>query len=323
MPKLDFGVCVGENFSMAEGLETAAAVEEMGFDSLWLVESVGSGTTLLEPLVTLAVFATRTRKVSLGPAVVILPLRNPVGLAHAGATLDMLSNGRFALGIGVGERSPQPFEAYGVPVKERGSRCEEALEIIKRLWTEETVSYEGRYWSLDDYGLGLKPVQKPHPPIWFAGARAESVVKRAARLGDAIYPTRTTPSELAGIFQRLDGYRLEYGRSGDPFVKAVYLRLCISDTVQRGRALFVNTLESRYRIRIAIEDDPTAPPGGDGAALTFGKHELIGDPDYISENIREYAEAGVTHVVLDMSCPREQIIPQLKLFTERVMPKFK
>ena len=143
MTDIKFGMSFHDTYDYEpEGVvRHARMVEELGFDSLWITENVHSGAPAL---VGLATFAAHTNRVTIGSAVILLPLRNPIALAHTSATLDRLSGGRLILGVGAGNPMEKVFRAYGVSTTERGRRCDEYLEIITCLWTGEPVSHRGR-----------------------------------------------------------------------------------------------------------------------------------------------------------------------------------
>ena len=173
--KTQIGISFAECYDLKEVTDLARQVEGLGFDSLWVTENVHSDVPSLEPLITLGIIAANTNRVTIGPAVLLLPLRSPVGLAHAVASLDRLSHGRFILGVGAGGDAAEGYQAYGIPLEERGRRCDEALEIMTSLWTKESVSFTGKFSDFRDYVLGAKPVQKPHPPIWLGGSAPATV----------------------------------------------------------------------------------------------------------------------------------------------------
>jgi probable F420-dependent oxidoreductase len=145
----------------------------------------------LEPFITLGFLAAATERVGLETGVIVLPQRPPALVAKEAATVDVLSNGRLRLGVGVGWQAPE-YEALGVPFGERGARMEEALIVLKKAWTEEHVSHVGRYYRLDDVAMEPKPVQKPHPPI-LAGGTSAPGLERAGRLANGWVAGPTTP----------------------------------------------------------------------------------------------------------------------------------
>lgn len=166
----------------AETLDQISAVEELGFHSVWLTEHHFIEDGYLPSLLPMAAaVAARTRRVRIGTWVLLLPLHHALRVAEDAAVVDILSNGRFDLGVGLGYRLGE-FEAFGIERRHRPSLLEEGVEVIRRAWTEERFSFTGRRYRLKDVSLQPKPVQRPHPPLWIGG-RASASVRRAARLG--------------------------------------------------------------------------------------------------------------------------------------------
>ena len=169
-------------------LDQIAWAENIGYDDVWLTEhhfcDDGHAPSIL-PLA--AAVAARTERIRIGTGVLLLPLYNAVRVAEDCATIDILSNGRFELGVGVGYR-PQEFAGLGVSTRDRASLVNEGLEIIRRLWEGESLSFAGEHYQLEDLGLSPLPVQQPRPPLWVGGF-APAAAKRAARLGDGYIGT--------------------------------------------------------------------------------------------------------------------------------------
>jgi probable F420-dependent oxidoreductase len=158
--------------------------EALGFDSLWLQERIIGDFAMLEPVTLLSYVAAITTKLKLGTSVVLLPLRNPLQLAKAYATLDVLSRGRAILGIGLGGgHLGSHEEIFGYSRAGRVTRFTEAVQIIKLLWTEPKASFYGRYWNFHDVSMEPKPLQTPHLPIIFGGHH-ENALRRAVKYGD-------------------------------------------------------------------------------------------------------------------------------------------
>src|SRR5215211_4334507 len=171
----------------------ADALEDLGFDSLWLSERATGPT--LDPLVALAVAAGRTRRLKLGTSVQVLPGRNPLLLAKQWASLDVLSDGRTLPAFGLGVADPQEQQAFGVGREERAARFDEALALVRRFWSEPTVDHEGDYYRYEGVGIGIRPVQQP-PDVWLGG-RAPGELRRVGRVGDGWLPSFTTPVHAA------------------------------------------------------------------------------------------------------------------------------
>jgi probable F420-dependent oxidoreductase len=187
-------------------------LERLGFDSLWLSERVASPAP--DPLIGLAVAAGRTERLKFGTSVLVVPGRNPVLLAKEIATLDVLSNGRMLPAFGLGSVNPAEQQAFAVGRKERAGWFDEAVPLIRRLWSGETVTHEGERFTLTDMRIGPKPVQDP-PDIWFGGA-APSELRRAGRLSDGWLPSFTTPEDASGGRVIVEEAAAEAGRTIDP-----------------------------------------------------------------------------------------------------------
>jgi alkanesulfonate monooxygenase SsuD/methylene tetrahydromethanopterin reductase-like flavin-dependent oxidoreductase (luciferase family) len=171
--------------------EQVRAARDHGFSSLLVGQHLLTGPMgMFQPHPLLGLLAEDAAGMQIGPGVLLLGMMNPVLAAEEAATLDWLSDGNYVLGAGLGYR-PEEFQAMGVAERERAGRLTEGVELIKRLWTEDSVTYHGRYFRLDDARASVRPKQSPRPPIWVGGS-VEPAVRRAARIADAwcIAPTR-------------------------------------------------------------------------------------------------------------------------------------
>ncbi len=190
---------------LVDGLET------LGFDSLWLSERLTGDAP--DPLVGLAFAAGRTTKLKLGTSVQVLPGRNPALVAKEWASLDRLSNGRALPAFGLGVASPAEQQAFGVAREERAAWFDEALPLIRRMWTEDAVDHDGPRFSYRGLSVRPKPVQQP-PDVWLGG-RAKSELRRVGRLGDGWLPSFSTPAEVAAGRVVVEDAAHEAGRAID------------------------------------------------------------------------------------------------------------
>jgi probable F420-dependent oxidoreductase len=159
----------------------AARAETLGYDSLWLQERIIGDFIMLEPVTLLSYVAAITTRLRLGTSVILLPLRNPIQLAKAYASLDTMSGGRAVLGVGLGGgHLGSQEDVFGYTREGRVTRFTEAVQIMKLLWTQPRASFQGRYWNFEDVSMEPKPVQKPHLPIIFGGHH-ENALRRAVR----------------------------------------------------------------------------------------------------------------------------------------------
>ena len=156
--------------------------EALGYDSVWVQEQILGDSPMLEPITLLTFAAALTSRVRLGTSVILPLTRNPVHLAKALSSLDQLSQGRLTLGVGMG--GPHvPEAAFGIPKDNRARRFVEVLKVTKALWTQPHATFAGEFWKFENVAMEPKPLQKPHPPIWF-GARDETALRRTVRHGD-------------------------------------------------------------------------------------------------------------------------------------------
>ena len=174
-----------------------------------------AGSGLLDMVAAIGYLAACTRNVRLGTGICILPQNNPVYVAKQYATLDFLSQGRLDFGVGVGW-SWEEFEAVGAPWERRGARCDEYLEVIRTLWTDEVSSYDGAFYTLPQCHSFPKPVQQPMVPIT-VGGHSTAALKRAAKYGAGWYGINADPDETADVLQRLDGFLAAEGRTREGF----------------------------------------------------------------------------------------------------------
>ena len=228
-----------------EALEEVTRAEELGFDSVWMEEHHSvTNHYWPSPLTVLAGFATRTSRMTLGTDIVVAAFHHPVRLAEDVAMLDVMSGGRFVLGIAIGYK-PDEFALYGVDLEKRGARFEEQLAIMQGLWTQEQVQFKGTYYTLQGR-LEPKPVQQPHPPVWIGGW-GDITLRRAATLADNWIPGPTADLKrlLAGRKQFLER-RTAAGRAA-PTEWPLTRDVIIADSDKRARELAEEHIMVAYR----------------------------------------------------------------------------
>src|SRR5262245_34813488 len=159
----------------------ARRAEELGFRDLWVTENTVDEGTCLDPVVALTFAASITKRIGVGAAVIVLPIHHPLTVAHQWATLDFVSGGRAILATGLGRT--HHYRDFQVPAARRVRRLREGMELIKALWTEETVTYHGQIFQVENVKLATRPLRKPHPPLWMGGDHPDAV-RRAAALAD-------------------------------------------------------------------------------------------------------------------------------------------
>jgi alkanesulfonate monooxygenase SsuD/methylene tetrahydromethanopterin reductase-like flavin-dependent oxidoreductase (luciferase family) len=318
------GVSMVERFR--EHIEQVRAARDAGFDLIVMGHHYLSAPFQeVQTLPSLARLAAEAGSMRVGATVLLLPLLNPVDVAEQVATLDVLTEGRFIFGVGLGYREVE-YEAFGVQGKERVPRFLESLEVIKRLWTEDEVTHHGRFFHLTGARMALKPVQKPHPPIWFA-ANNDGAVERSARMADAwvINPH----AKLAILQQQVALYRTALAKAGRPFpaelpiIKELYVAPDRGTAIQECRPF----LEAKYKAYGSWGQDK-ALPAGDHFDLGFEElvrdRFIIGDPEDCVRELGRYVDAlGVNCFILRIQWPgmeQAKVLRTIKLLAERVMP---
>ena len=301
------GILFGTGLRSPDGVaEFARRAEDLGFDVLGCGEHVMFHVPTANTYVSLAAAAGATTRIRLLSAVVLLPLYPAALAAKMGAALDVVSGGRYLFGAGVGGEFPKEFEACGVPVRERGARTNEALDVIRRLWTERGVSYAGRFNTLNDFSIDPMPVQSP-PPIWVAGRR-DAAMKRAARYGDGWLPYMYTPEQLAASADKIRAFGEEVGRDLSGFRFGLYVFTAVHEDGDRAREMAADRLGRQY-----AQDFSTL----------VGKYALAGTPDEVRARLREYVDAGARLVMLSSACPDDYIDENVRLIAEEVIPAFR
>jgi probable F420-dependent oxidoreductase len=240
-----------------------ARAEELGFGSAWTQEQVLGSWPQLSPIEAMTYAAACTRQMRLGCVVFVSTLHSPVHLAKSLSTLDQLSRGRIDVGVAAGGQG-RPFAAFGVDPGRYLTRFTEGLALMKALWTEPRVTFDGEFWQLQDAAMEPKPFQKPYPPIWFGGARP-SAVRRAVRLGDGFFGAGSSPT--AGFAEQVAVVRAalaEAGRPAGSFPIAKRVYVAIDEDAGRARARVNAALQRLYGHRSeAIEAAAVAGTAAD------------------------------------------------------------
>jgi probable F420-dependent oxidoreductase len=274
-------------------------VEELGsFESAWVQEQVIGAAGSLAPLQTLAYAAACTERLRLGCAVFVLPLHNPLHLAKAISSLDCLSQGRVEVGVASGGRG-RPFAAFGVEDDRPVARFNEALALMKACWSEPEINFDGRLWKLRGASMEPKPLQRPHPPIWFGGS-APAGMRRAVRDGDGFMGAGS--QTLAQFAEQVKVVREELDTQGRP-----------PETFQIGKRVYVHVEDDAARGRQRLEDALTRHYGRGG----WSEHILAGPAELCATGIRAVAGAGAELILLN---PLIDDARQLERLAAEVIP---
>ncbi len=288
-------------------LDLAVRAEELGFDSLFAGDSI-LARPRFEALSVLSAIAARTQKVRLGTTVLLPCLRHPVALAHQGATLDIISGGRVILGVGIGptkalgEEHVQEFETLGVPHRKRAFYMEELMTLMRRLWTEDNVTFEGKYYRCENVTLEPKPIQRPIP-MWIGSSLNETGLRRVARFGDGWLPNRLSPETFKATWNAIQVEARGAGR--DAGTPALYYTTCLDDDRERAiRNMDDFFLDYYNHIRFWDDD--------------IEKWGVCGPAEGVANSLNAYIAHGVRHISVRFT-HRDQM-SQLERFAREVLP---
>ena len=337
MARVGFGVrlpVAGPLASPSAISETARRAEDLDYDALWVHDyivwtkeldrthvSCGAAELIredqeplfFESLTTLAFVAGVTRRIRLGTAILCVPYRNPIVTAKQLANLDVLSGGRLTLGVGVGARKSthnQDFEVLGVPRADKYERTADYLRAMRTIWTEARPAYSGPFINFPETEIFPKPVQRPHPPIWFGGS-GPSTIALLAEFGSGWLPTWLTPDAYRTRIAEVRQALTESGRGDTALEVGDEIVTCIASTDEEAEARSrrtVETLSSGFTVRSAADASASA---------------LIGSPHSVRDKAKALADAGVTHFELKFIYRSlDEFDEELELLAREVLPAF-
>ncbi|GAA1722505.1 LLM class flavin-dependent oxidoreductase [Fodinicola feengrottensis] len=303
-----FGISIPQDVP-ADGFDPAGLrafltrAEELGFESAWTQEQVLSHKPTLGAIETMTYAAACTDQLRIGCSVFVTPLHSPVHLAKSLGTLDQLSQGRLEVGVGTGGKR-RPFAAFGMDGEGLITRFTEGLQLMRALWTQEKVTFDGRFWQLDGMSMEPKPVQAGGPPIWF-GASAEAALKRAVRLGDGFFGAGSTST--AQFVEQMRIVRAELDQqdrdpSTFPIAKRVYLT--IDDDTARAKERMGAALNEIY--------GPLGMPDLTPVSVYGSAQECV-------DGLRAVAAAGAERILLN---PLFDQYEQMERLAAEVVPHF-
>jgi probable F420-dependent oxidoreductase len=273
--------------------------ERWDIDSVWVSDRIAAPRPTLDPIVFMAYLASRMRNMKFGTSALVLPTRHPVALAKQLVTLDFLCKGRLLLVVGLGGDDSRDFEATGVRKEERGRRADEAIVLMKKLWTEEQVNFDGQFYSVRDLTLLPRPFQKGGPPVW-VGGRSKAAFRRAGRLADGWLVSSVTPSEVAAGIEAIRNHAAEVGRT-------------IPEDHYGVLVPYVFAKDSEEALRIA---GPSIRRRQDVAPSDYS---ALGTPDAVRKTIQAYIDAGATKFVMRPAGPKESQHAQVETLAKEVL----
>ena len=263
--------------------QVAQRADALGFRDLWVTENTLDHVFCFDPVVVLTYAAAVTTTIRLGVSVIVLPVHHPIHVAHQVAPLDYVSNGRAILGVGLGR--DHHYTQFQVPRERRVRRFRESVELIKALWTEPTISYQGNVFQLDGATMAPKPVQTPHPPIWLGGGHPDAL-RRAATIADGWMGSGGSSTAAFSRDVPILKAELEKARRDPatfPISKRVFLS--VHERPEIARAELHRWFSTVYH----------NPEGTDASGIH-------GTPDQVRERLEELVAMGANHLLLNPTC---------------------
>jgi alkanesulfonate monooxygenase SsuD/methylene tetrahydromethanopterin reductase-like flavin-dependent oxidoreductase (luciferase family) len=310
----------------AETVEQVRLIHALGFDSIWGGEHHATPGFHYFPLLPmLQRLAAEVPGLSIGTNLVLLPLHNPVEIAEVGAFLDVITGGRFMLGVGLGYR-PEEFAIFGVPIAERVSRLAEGVEVIRRLWTEDKVTHHGRHFTLDDVTIRPRPLQRPRPPI-YVGSQVTAGIARAARIADGwlVVPVPRV-DEFAAQAKTFKDARAAAGLSADAQICRLLEVVCAPDedtAIRRAAPYLLEKYAAYFSWGLeGIQLDPGAKPEDQLRRLAANRFAL-GSPAQVTEALLAQHPTGATHAAMRVSwpgMPQKDVLAGIELLGREVLP---
>ena len=277
--------------------------DRYGYDSIWLSDRIVSDRFSLEPMMALSMVAAYSDRMKFGTSVLALPLRNPVVLAKQIATLDYLSRGRFFPAVGLGQEDLAEYEACGVPKGDRAQRTDEAIILMRRLWEEESVTHEGKFFTCHDVSITPKPFLQPSPPVWIGG-RTPAAARRVGRVGDGWLVSGATPQEVREGRKIVFDAANQCQREIEEDHIGVLLGYYISDDYEQA-ATKAHQYVTRHR-----------------PDVHFTEYSALGTPEQVAEVIDRYLDAGAFKFAVRPLCPGDESMEQLEIMGEEILPRF-
>jgi probable F420-dependent oxidoreductase len=283
-----------------------AKLEELGADSLWTGGHIASRNPSPEAMVGLAGLVAGTSEVMVGTSILLLPLYPPALVAKQIADLDRASDGRIALGVGIGGEYPQEVRATGVPIGERGRRLDEEIPLLRRLWSAEEISHRGRFYPMEEVRIHPAPRQGGSLPIIVAG-RQDPAMRRAARLGDGWMPYLYSPRRYRASVEAVRGHAEEAGRDLDRFSWSMFTAFNVQRDSAAARAEAATFLGGTY----------------DQSFEEMISHvAAVGTAQEVAARLDGYIEAGARHFIL-MAATTGDMLDQARTLLTEVLPSLR
>ncbi|MCI9656091.1 MAG: LLM class flavin-dependent oxidoreductase [Lawsonibacter sp.] len=339
MKKIKFGVGIATGTeglmypipysSAQEVVETSVFAEKLGFDSVWgndhvqtqqyVVDEFGKYPRYYAPLLELSAIAQRTTTLELCTALLVIPFRHPVVMAKELATLDQLSGGRVKLGVGIGAYREEFESQYGREASKvnRGELLEESIQLMHRIFTEDCVTHEGKYFSVRNLISFPKPVQNPFP--FYFGGNSEKSFERVVKFGRGWLPAGLTTDEIRYGVSKIKELCDVHGRDFDTIDIAPQIGIMMRNSSEEAHRTYRNSQHYKHGISLS----KSTYKGRD--IENYAARRMVGSPDEVLQRINDYIEAGVTHfaALLFADNTLEESKDHMQHFAEEILPHFR
>lgn len=313
---------LGDSYAYQDFIQYVIDAEDLGFQSAFLVEHHFTGVGQLSASLNLLTYlAARTSRIRLGSAVIVLPWHNPVLVAEQVATLDLLSNGRYELGVGRGYRKEE-FDAFCVPMNEAQERYLECFQLLmKSLTTKERFSWHSKYWHFDNIVVEPAPMQQPHPPVWMAAGTPSGIEYVASQGYGVLFDQLASIKEIVERTQLFLAAQEKHGYKRDPMRCGVTRALHILKDESEREQAYQRRRETLKKIgALARRPGSDTPASFDAVDVANDDAALIGTPEEIAERLQKLADGGVEYVLLTSAAATRET---LETFMNKIVPQIK
>lgn len=301
--KVRIGIAVGQwplpSADPQAILDLVDELEALDVDSLWVSDRLITSQLILEPVTFLSFIAGRLKKMKLGTSTLVLPTRNPVVLAKELATLDFLSQGRLFPAVGLGGEESKDLQVIGINRKERAARTDEMIALMRRLWTEESVTFSGKFFTVENATVMPRPWQKNGLPIWIGG-RSEAALRRTGRLGDGWLVSSVSPAEVEAGIKSIRAHAAAAERQVPEDHYGVLIPFYFSATTARAFEIASRSVRPR-------------------TDMPIGEFTAFGTPEEVRRKVETYIAAGATKFIMRPCGPFDHWREQVRILAREVI----
>lgn len=313
---------LGDSYAYQDFIQYVIDAEDLGFESAFMVEHHFTGTGQLSASLSLLTYlAARTSRIRLGSAVIVLPWHNPVLLAEQVATLDVLSGGRYEMGVGRGYRKEE-FDAFCIPMSEAQERYVECFQLLmKSLTSKERFSHHSKYWNFENIIVEPAPMQQPHPPVWMAAGTPQGIEYVAGQGYGVLFDQIASIAEIVERVRIYLDAQEKHGYTRDAMRCGVTRALHILKNESEREKAYERRRETLKKIgALARRPGANTPASFADVDIANDDAALIGTPEEIAERLQQLADGGVEYVMLTSATANRET---LETFMNKIVPQVK